>query len=204
MKRTIVLISVAAVVFAGTLFAEGEGQQLPRDRTRGMKPEWIACSQDQECDAIEVGCYYWAPVNKKFAKAVEEADKPKRCERSISEGPKPELVCVDHKCVIAPKPIPQKSTPQNQPQPVFSNPQEDLIRLNQVYLEQRRALAAVQQRENEVFLKKLRLDGTLTESQKQDQIKAHFSEQKKKMASLEAKERRAWTERKSTISGILP
>jgi len=93
----------STVLLASGLFA-GEYvdyRQEGRERTiKALKPQWRACSQDQECDAFEAGCYFWVPVNKPYKKQAGKEMKESKCLRGISEGPKPEVACVEHKCSI--------------------------------------------------------------------------------------------------------
>lgn len=62
------------------------------------RPEWLACASTSECTSVELGCYYWQPINKNFASAIGVSS----CLKSIPPGPQPTVSCVDHQCVNNP------------------------------------------------------------------------------------------------------
>lgn len=62
---------------------------------------WLTCEKKADCTSVKAGCYYWQPVNKKYAAAMKEAHPP-NCELSVPAGPQPTSSCADHLCVNDP------------------------------------------------------------------------------------------------------
>ena len=107
-KRMWIFVLIGVTLLAGNSLAKlvfHNAQEQRAYSLKNMKPAWRGCSQDSECDAFEAGCYYWLPVNKWYLKeATLELNKNRVCEKSIPEGPKPIIACIDHKCNIAQDP----------------------------------------------------------------------------------------------------
>lgn len=62
---------------------------------------WIACEKNADCTSVELGCWHWQPVNKKYTEAIKAAHPPV-CAQSISASPQPTTSCVHHICVNDP------------------------------------------------------------------------------------------------------
>jgi hypothetical protein len=63
--------------------------------------QWLTCEKNSDCTSIELGCYYWQPVNVHFVKDMKVAYSA-ACEKSLEAGPKPENSCIDHACINTP------------------------------------------------------------------------------------------------------
>jgi len=61
------------------------------------RTEWVACKTAQDCTAVKLGCYYWQPVNQRFAtRMVQEYSID--CRSYRSPGKMPELICEENTC----------------------------------------------------------------------------------------------------------
>ena len=79
-----------------TLLA-GEGYAVPP-----VNKEWLACEKDTDCTSVEVGCWHWQPVNRKYAEQMKSAGFV-ACKKSVPAGPQPASRCVAQVCVNAPQ-----------------------------------------------------------------------------------------------------
>jgi hypothetical protein len=66
-----------------------------------VQEEWLACEQASECTSVELGCWYWQPVNGKYTAEIKAANTPD-CRRSVASGPQPQPSCIDQHCANAP------------------------------------------------------------------------------------------------------
>jgi len=57
-------------------------------------PEWLTCASSSECTSVKLGCYYWQPINRKYAASAPAS----ACSKSNLPGPQPTVSCVDHRC----------------------------------------------------------------------------------------------------------
>ena len=73
----------------------GRGDAAPSDEI-----PWLACEKDADCTSVELGCYYWQPVNAKYAEDMKKY--MSACAKSVEAGPQPSSRCADHLCVDDP------------------------------------------------------------------------------------------------------
>ena len=70
----------------------GQARAWPAD-----EKDWLACKKDADCTSVKLGCSYWQPVNKKYAKAMKEKY-PVSCLQTLPAGPQPPPYCISHMC----------------------------------------------------------------------------------------------------------
>lgn len=62
--------------------------------------EWLTCATSEDCTSVELGCWYWQPVNKVYTKAMRDKYPP-HCRVSLPPGPRPPAQCHDYRCINA-------------------------------------------------------------------------------------------------------
>jgi len=85
------LLGLGVLLGAVTLVA-GLAFAYPSDHK-----DWMACAKDDDCTSVELGCYYWQPVNRKHA-AEMKTQGPPACSASVPSGPQPLVHCLHQVC----------------------------------------------------------------------------------------------------------
>lgn len=89
---------------------ETKSEDVRRHEQNLSLARWTACQKTSECGVAEIGCYYWQPVNKKFARVMQrDWFQNHGCLSSVSAGPIPNVACVDRVC----KEVPGKGSSEN-------------------------------------------------------------------------------------------
>jgi hypothetical protein len=91
------LIIFCVVGFATALAPAASAVSLEPPVPQG----WLACEKDLDCTAVEVGCQFWQPVNKRFATSIQRRYST-GCKKSTPSGPQPPTNCAQHQCVNGP------------------------------------------------------------------------------------------------------
>ena len=65
---------------------------------------WLSCVKKENCSSVELGCWYWQPVNKNHAEDMRAKYAPV-CSKSINPGPQPSSSCQNGFCVNNPYPV---------------------------------------------------------------------------------------------------
>jgi hypothetical protein len=80
------------VLLAVNLIA-GVAHAAPQD-----EKEWLACQKDADCTSVELGCWYWQPINVIHSQDMKEKYVP-TCSASVPAGPQPSIACNNHICI---------------------------------------------------------------------------------------------------------
>lgn len=89
-KSPAILLLLALFVLRNNLIAAQPSEEK----------EWLTCETSEDCTSVELGCWYWQPVNKAYAKAMQDKYSP-LCRVSLPPGPQPPAQCHDYRCINA-------------------------------------------------------------------------------------------------------